>query len=828
MKFASLSFFAAIGVALLSQGALADDVGTLDIDLSHPGHLISPIFYGLMTEEVNHSYDGGLFPELIQNRTFQDPTPDGALLPNHWSIVGSAKATIDHENPVNPALPVSFRLDLTGETCGIANDGFWGVPIWPNTTYTASFYAKGTNGFSGPITASLVTDEASATEAKASSAAVTSAWQKYTVSLKTDPGAPTTAHAKFALSVTGKGRVSFSLVSLFPPTYQNIPGGLRPDLMKLMVDMHPAFIRLPGGNYLEGDKLANHYDWKKMIGPADLRPGHMGCWSYRSSDGFGLPQELLWCKQLGAEPVLAVFAGYALNGEHVDAGSPELARYVKEALEEIEYVSGSPDSEWGKRRVADGFSDPFPLHYVEIGNEDFFDRSGSYDGRFEEFASAIRAKHPQLKLIATTRLKSAKPDLYDDHFYARPAQMMKMDAQYDPPPGGLGGRRGDGTHVFVGEWASQEGGPTPDLSAALGDAVFLMALERNSDVVNMESYAPLLTNVNRANPRGWQWPVNLIGYDALHSFGSPSYYVQAMFGQNKGEFTVPATLKVPPLPVAPEPGPHGSIGLGTWGTRVEYKDIEVTAPDGGHLSQPSLGSDSKLWRFNGGDWSFDGGVISPRGKDPHFWSLAGDSAWTDYTIRLKARKVGGSEGFLVLWHAVDGNTYHWWNIGGWGNSGTRAEAAVNGDRGPYGPLSPFKVDTDRWYNLRIEVKGHHMQGYVDDQLITDAVDLPPPPLPLNYASASYSSHGQSVIVKVVNARDNPQSITINIRGASRIDPSGTAIVLTGEPKAVNTLDQPLNVAPIREALENLSMSFTRTFPRHSVTVLTLKATRRGL
>ncbi len=395
---------------------------TLDVDVSKPGTAIPKTFYGLMTEEINHSYDGGLFAELIQNRSFQDPPPRGRgaspqNLPGHWSLTGEGTGSLDRSDPVSPALPASLRLDLSGKRAGVANDGYWGIPVRPDTTYTASFYAKGGGGFAGPVTAAIVLDENKVAVAQGEIPAVGSSWRKYTIKLATGHEAPTTAKARFVLSAAGAGSVAFSLVSLFPPTYEDTPGGLRPDLMKLMADMHPAFIRLPGGNYAEGSSFATRFNWKQMIGPAEERPGHMGCWGYRSSDGFGLPEYLLWCKQLGAEPVLAVFAGYVLGGQHVDAGSPDMAKYTQEALEEIEYVSGPADSAWGKRRAADGFAAPFPLHYVEIGNEDWFDKSTSYDGRFSEMAKAIRQRYPQLKIIATAPVKSFKPDLYDDHFY---------------------------------------------------------------------------------------------------------------------------------------------------------------------------------------------------------------------------------------------------------------------------------------------------------------------------------------------------------------------------------------------------------------------------
>ncbi len=516
--------------------ARADVTGTLNVDLGNPGPNIPPQFFGLMTEEINHSYDGGLYAELIQNRSFQDPVRNPASMPVHWSTVGSGKASTDRSNPVNSALPISLRLDLSGSKAGVANDGYWGIPVRPDTTYSATFYVR-SEGFSGPVTTSLETEDGSTSFASAATPPITNAWRKVTLKLKTDPGAPTTSKARFVLSASGTGRIWFSLVSLFPPTYQNAQNGLRPDLMQLLSELKPKFIRLPGGNYAEGGRFSDRFNWKQMIGPVDARPGHMGCWGYRSSDGFGMPEYLLWCKQLGAEPVLALFAGYVLNGDHFLAGSQEMAIYTQEALDEIEYVSGSAKSKWGKLRAADGFQEPFTLRYVEIGNEDWFDRSGSYNGRFTQMATAIHKRYPKLKIIATAPVSGFKPDLYDDHFYRSAHQLVQMATLYDKPSGmaapltfnggGWNGRQPDGIKTFVGEWAAQEGRPTPNLSSALGDAAFVMGLEKNSDAVLMECYAPLFVNVSPADtekgyPKAMQWNTNLIGYDALHSFGSAS------------------------------------------------------------------------------------------------------------------------------------------------------------------------------------------------------------------------------------------------------------------------------------------------------------------
>jgi len=808
----------------------------LEIDLGNPGHAIPSDFYGLMTEEINYSYDGGLFAELIRNRTFQDPLPGLSgrdpkpavgIVPAHWSVIGSAQAATNTTDPVNAALPVNLRLTLSGGTGGVANNGYWGIPVKPSTKYTATFYARACDGFTGSASVSLVAGSADKIVAKADTAPLTTAWKRYALTFTTPADAPTTADARFVLSASGKGSIDFSFVSLFPPTYRDVPNGLRPDLMKLMAAMKPAFIRLPGGNYSEGNRFADRFAWKNMIGPADQRAGHMGCWGYRSSDGFGLPEYLLWCSQLGAEPVLALFAGYTLNGDYAAAGSPELDLYTKEALEEIEYVMGPADSEWGKRRVADGFAEPFDLKYVEIGNEDFFDRSGSYEGRFAQMAKAIRAKYPQLKIISTTPVTSFKPDLVDDHIYASASTMMRQGTRYDVGSGNPEGRKAFGVKVFMGEWATQGGTPTPNLMSALADAVFVMGLERNSDDVVMQCYAPLFANVNpedqrTGHPRGWQWPTNLIGYDALSAFGSPSYHVLAVFGQNKGDVILPTTFDAQPVAKPLDPTPRGLTGVGTYHTGVEYTDLVVTGSDGKKLTSDNLITETARWQFPRGHWSVDGGVLRSTIGNEEAWTLAGDATWTNYTVTLRARKTGGDEGFIVLWHSADGDNFRWWNLGGWGNSVSRTEITENGGREPYGQGAPFTIEAGRWYNLKLEVNGHKARGYVDGKLVMEAADEAYQPAPAAYASASYIKASGEIIVKVVNSAATPLEAEIRLKNANHFG-SGKAIVLTGDPAAVNSIEKPANVAPSEEPLLNAAASFMRTFPAYSVTVLRFPA-----
>jgi alpha-N-arabinofuranosidase len=534
---------AALALLAALAGAAASAETVVRIDAGSAGIPISPHFYGLMTEEINYSYDGGLYAELIRNRTFQDDAKE----PVHWSLVqaadGRATLALDNEHPVpGTVLTTALRLDAAGAArghrAGVANDGYWGIPVKPGTAYRASFYARTLGATPQRVTASIESRDGQVVHASAVAGEVAQGWTKYTVVLQTGAGAATGADARFMLSTEQPGTLLFNQVSLFPPTYKDRPNGLRPVLMQLLADMKPAFVRLPGGNYLEGDTVATRFQWKKTLGPIEQRPGHMGTWKYRSSDGMGLMEFLTWAEDIGAEPLLAVFAGYALKGETIPAG-PGLQPYVDEALEEIEYLVGDVDTKWGVQRARDGHPAPFKLHYVEIGNEDGFDKQKTYDGRYTQFHDAIKARYPQLQLISTVNgrdplgqrqlLTSRVPDLVDEHYYFDGLAGMEAAHRYD-------GYDRSRPKILVGEWASRSGAPTTNMLGALGDAAFMTGMERNADIITMACYAPLFVNVN---PGGMQWRSDLIGYDALQSYGSPSYYVQKMFSQHLGTSSLP-------------------------------------------------------------------------------------------------------------------------------------------------------------------------------------------------------------------------------------------------------------------------------------------------
>ena len=500
---------------------------------------VSPTLYGMMTEEINHAFDGGLYAEMVQNRTFRG-TWEGVV---HWDLIrhGEAHADItnDRKNGPSKALTNSLKLDVKaaspGNEAGLSNTGYWGMGLKPHTQYNGSFYAKVDDAAIGPVTARLVSNDTGSVLAEAQVAVHAGDWSRYEYTMTTGGNAAGSLN-HLELLVAHPGTIAFQLVSLFPPTFDHEPNGFRPDLMEKMAGLHPNFLRLPGGNYLEGDTLKDWYNFKETIGPLVDRPGHQAPWTYWSTDGLGLLEFLKWTEELHIEPLLAVYAGYSLRGMHVTPG-PDLEPYVQAALDEVEYVTGDVNTKWGAERAKDGHPAPFPLHYIEIGNEDWFDKSGSYDARFAQIAKALRKKYPQYKLICTTPVKEAdadaQPDVLDDHYYKPWGEMLDFTHHYDNLPR-------TGPKIFVGEWATLSGTPTPNFGGALADAAFMTGMERNSDLIIMASYAPLFINVN---PGAGQWYTNMIGYDASTSYASPSYYAQSLFAGHLGDGTAKSSVE---------------------------------------------------------------------------------------------------------------------------------------------------------------------------------------------------------------------------------------------------------------------------------------------
>lgn len=505
---------------------------TITIDTDSTGATVSSDLFGAFMEDINYGGEGGIYNDEVQNSGFNnsaDPL-DG------WSAVASSgvSASLGSDTTTGPssALPESGKLVVgsgvsASARVGIANSGYFGVAVAPSTAYTVNFAAKATAGFTGPLTVDLESTTGTVF-ATATIPRLSTAWAYYTATLTTGVNTPTTSTNLLVLSTTSSSAngatLWFGATYLYPPSYDDQANNLRIDLMQMLAAMKPAVFRVPGGNYLEGDDYASHFEWSNTIGPVEDRPGHFNsAWGYWSSDGMGLDEYLQMAEEVGASPILAVYAGYTLDGSS-DTGAT-LQNDVTDAVNELHYVLDPDTTTWGAERAANGHPAPYNVQYVEIGNEDFF--SSTYATRYPLFYNAIHAAFPALKIIATSTDTGGSPyDVLDEHFYNTP-QWFEANSDY------FDDVSRSGSSVFVGEWASDEGSPTNDMDSALGDTCWLMGLERNSDLVTMESYAPLWSNVN-----GSQWTPDLIGFDGTSSYGSPSYYAQVMLANNHGTTVV--------------------------------------------------------------------------------------------------------------------------------------------------------------------------------------------------------------------------------------------------------------------------------------------------
>lgn len=472
------------------------------------------------------------------------------LIGTDWTPVADGgadlTAVLDTAVPLNAALTRSLRLDLTsvakGQRAGMANGGYFGVPIVPGQVYDVSFFARASGGFGGPLTVSLESPDGTDTYATTRVGGLIANWKRFTTRLTV----PRTAGASTAgrLVVAADNRagqtavprgtsVWLQVVSLFPPTFRNRPNGLRPDLVEKIAGIGPRILRFPGGNYVEGATAGTRWDWKQTIGPTWERPGHENsAWGYWSDDGLGLLEYLQLAEDLGATPVIGVWAGLALDGTVVPES--ELGPYVQDALDLVEYVTGPVTSTWGARRAAGGHPDPFGLPYLEIGNEDFLNGgTQSYeDYRYPMFYDALKAAYPDVKLVATTSVTSRPMDVLDLHYYSDASFFENAATMFDSYDR-------SGPLIFVGEYsATADAGslPTGLLGNSIGEAAFMTGLERNSDIVHMSSYAPLFANYAHT-----QWNPDLIGFDQLTSFGSTSYWVQRMFASSVGDHVLPVT-----------------------------------------------------------------------------------------------------------------------------------------------------------------------------------------------------------------------------------------------------------------------------------------------
>src|SRR6267142_1198061 len=601
---------------LLSGTALAG-TATITVDSAKPGPRLNPRMYGIFLEEVNFGVDGGLYAELIRNRGWEDAEPregftlrDGRWrdakgydarfsrfgyvtngLPS-WTLIkeGGAEGAmhLDLNNPLNASTPRSLRLEIAKVGPGrlaIANEGFWGIGVAEGEKYNLSFWAK-CERFNGPLSVGLETADGKACSKLEKIKGFDSQWKNFKVTLTGTRSEPA---ARFVIQAVSSGTVWLDIVSLFPAkTFKQHPNGLRPDLAQMLADLKPGFVRFPGGCVVEGGTIQTSYDWKKTVGPLEQREEIWGPWNYRCTHGMGFHEYLQFCEDIGAEPLYVGFAGETCMFRQVeDVPMAEMGWVVTNFVDAIEYANGSPSTKWGKLRAQQGHPKPFELKMVEVGNEN---GTQQFPERYRLVHSALKAKYPGLSYIADLSfprfMRAESFDMEDNHFYNSPQWFMNNVHHYDDrdrklPP------------VYDGEVAvtSSEGGRDKgNLIAALGEGAFLMGLERNADVVRQVSYAPLLANVRGRTD--WH---GMIYFDTTRAFGTVSYYLWKLFAENRPTYTVSTDVSLAsgaPAKIT------GGIGVGTWETSAEFKNIRVER-DGQVLFASDFSKEPAGWKTDG-------------------------------------------------------------------------------------------------------------------------------------------------------------------------------------------------------------------------------------
>lgn len=804
-------------MALLASSLAANAQVKINVDAANPGIKVSPNLYGIFFEDINHAADGGLYAELISNRSFEDS--DNAIptwrtsASNGASITGQLVSKALLNNAQGKALQITVKADKAA-TASLINEGFWGINAVQGRTYKLSLFAKG--NYKGGLKARLISADGKTVYAETTvDAAIGKKWNKYTAELTANANDP---KAQFELVFDGKGTVTLDVVSLFPPTFMNRPNGLRPDLAQLLYNIRPKFVRFPGGCYVEGQESPeNAFHWEKTIGPIEQRPGHKNVnWRYRTSDGMGFDEYLQLAEDLNAKPLYVVNVGLWHGGmTPVDSIQP----WIDECMNALEYANGPVTSKYGALRAKNGHPEPYNIEYLEIGNEnnqpDPALQSDHYYERFKKFKDAVLAKYPNMHLIGNvvawgddnpTWDSKESVELLDEHYYRNPAWFAENFNKYDT-------YNRKGSEIYVGEYAVTQGfGNMGSLDAALGEAVYMMGIENNSDIVTMASYAPIFANLNDR-----MWAPDMIQFTSDKVFGTPSYYVQNLMANNVGT----RVLKVNQT----NPYKYGDVqvkpavcrvGMGTWGTQVSFEDKGYTDANGNALPMTlqELPTDVR------GDWKVDGNIIKQTSNGESCIRLnPGEITSEGYIYKVRARKDAGNEGFLLIFNYVDDKNYCWLNLGGWNNTQHGIEQIVDGAKGQVATVSG-NIETGRWYDIELKVKGDSIFASLDGKEIF-ASKLRANTLPGVFSTATLDENTGEVILKVANTSSENTTAEICLQGKT-ISNAKLIRLSAKNGKEENTIDNPTNVYPTETFVTTSTDGAVVEIPANSLNIFRLK------
>ena len=548
----------ACALALAAAQALpaAAQTRSVTVQVDRPGAAVPRTLFGLFFEDINFAADGGLYPERVKNRSFEFPEP---LMGWKQAAPGDAKGTLQvydlsTEGDVPNSHYLRIKVDEPGGGFGLSNEGFRGVGVEKGKEYAFSVMARSAGGAPKALRVEVV-DEKGRALGQARVSGFTPQWKRYTATLR---ATDTEARARLNVLVEGAGALDVDLVSLFPQeTWGNRAAGLRPDLVKLLKEVNPGFLRFPGGCIVEGRYLEQRYRWKTTVGSHEDRRLIVNRWNtefrhrptpdYYQSFGLGYYEYFQLSEDIGAEPLPIMNCGMACQFNSGElAPLEDLDHYIRDSLDLIEFANGPATSRWGRVRAQMGHPAPFKLKMLGVGNEQW---GPQYVERYKAFAKVLKARHPDITLVTGSgpfpdgkefdylwaQMRELRAEMVDEHYYRPPQWFRDNVGRYDDYPR-------DGPKVFAGEYAAQSVAiASPDnrnnWECALSEAAFVTGLERNADLVRLSSYAPLFGHVD-----AWQWTPNLIWFDNLRSYGTPDYYVQKLFSANRGTRLLPVLL----------------------------------------------------------------------------------------------------------------------------------------------------------------------------------------------------------------------------------------------------------------------------------------------
>lgn len=777
-------------LTLLAASSVGHAQVVAHFDVKDRGTEIGGLHYGIFFEEINHAGDGGLYAEMIRNRSFEDNGSE----PEFWRTAGKAQLSVTDSNPLNAVNTHSLKVSLQSAGDGVKNEGWWGMGVVKDDTYKVSFWLRTDSKYDGTLTLGFENPAGgSLGSVKLRNVGKESGkWQKYEASFKaTRSGSKDIA---FVIRGNKPGTIQLDMVSLFPPTFRDRPNGLRKDIAEKIAALHPSFMRFPGGCVVEGNKTAerpqtNRFEWKKTIGPIEERPGHYNNnWFYPVTDGLGMMEYLLFCEDIGAEPLFVCNMGMGHGWEDAD-----VQPYIQEALDAIEFCNGDATTEWGRKRAELGHPKPFGLKMMEIGNENEGFRP--YTKRYGMFYEAIHKKYPYMKFIGNGAdwNRPHHVDIIDPHFYMSPSWFITEYHRYDD-------YYRDTYKIYIGEYAAMCG-DLNCLNAALGEAVFMCGMERNADVVVMNSYAPLLVNDNNR-----QWHPDMIPFNHAISVESPSYHVQKMMSNYHGNqninWTEENNFETHTV----------KVGLAAYGTSMAYDNLLVTTQEGDTIYFNDFSNDDLSdWTGVTDNWKvMNGRLVQTRTDVFGQRIILGKEIEGDYIVKCDAEKLRGDEGFMLMFNVLDNDNYAWWNCGGWGNKQQGVEQSLNGilqnDGGDIKQMASLELG--KTYSMTVSVRGNRAECFLNGLNINKKkINIRDQRL---FLAASVDDKSKTIYVKVVNPYPVKRDLAFDIKNATI---AGTPVIhtLTGKSaKDENTIDLPHNVDVTTKELTS------GTFSAHSV------------